>query len=29
MDRFVTSVDDFGGYLRARDEGSLLEGADV
>jgi len=29
MDRFVMSVDDFNGYLSARDAGTLLEGADV
>ena len=27
MDRFVVSVDDFDGYLRARDAGTLLESA--
>ncbi|HXV72702.1 MAG TPA: CoA-transferase [Acidimicrobiia bacterium] len=29
MDRFVMSVDDFSGYLSARDTGALLEGVDV
>ncbi len=29
IERFVVSVDDFNGYLRARDEGTLLEGADA
>lgn len=29
MDRFVVSVDDFTAYLSARDEGTLLEHADV